>query len=277
MMGDDSDTDQHDDELEITDLRSRHARSLRNGWRRPHSWRDVRAVRWAPLVVSVVVLLVVAFTALPISSDLLGTLGRLVPSPASPTALPALATPTPTSFLVAATAPPLGPAPARCPSGTPPALTHVGPPIFGLAVGHTPVWLAGFTGPYPTLRLGPTASANAWGGWSAPYTQDGWPAPIGLEIPAGFAGQIHLSGWDAHAGPSRSMRFGLIQAGGFGAPVNVETTYTLDPTRSIIPPGGVDSTGAFWYGYAFLPGAGCYTLAASWPGGGWSVMISAGA
>ena len=63
------------------------------------------------------------------------------------------------------------------------------------------------------------------------------------------------------------MRFGFIQAGGFGAPVDVETTYALDPTRPIIPPGGVDSTGVFWYGYAFLPGAGCYTLAASWQGG----------
>lgn len=277
MMGDESDIDQHDDELEITDLRSRHARSLRDGWRRPHSWRGVLAVRWAPLVVSVVVLLAVALTALPVGGDLLGTLERLVPSPAPPSALPTPVTPTPTSFLVGETAPRLGDAPARCLNGTLPALTRVGPPAFGLAVGHTPVWVAGFTGPYPTLRLGPNARANTWGGWSAPYTQVGWPVPIGLEVPAGFTGQIHLSGWDAHDGPSRSMQFGLIQASGGGPPSDVETTYTLDLTHPTIPPGGEDHTGVFWYGYAFLPGAGCYTLTASWPGGSWSVTISAGA
>jgi hypothetical protein len=33
---------------------------------------------------------------------------------------------------------------------------------------------------------------------------------------------------------------------------------------------------SIWFDVLYLPGAGCYTLQASWPGGGWIVNFAAG-
>ena len=52
--------------------------------------------------------------------------------------------------------------------------------------------------------------------------------------------------------------------------------YVLDPANPSVPAGGASDNEVFWYGYVFLPGAGCYTISASWPGGGWQALVSAG-
>jgi hypothetical protein len=258
------------DEPEITDLRPRHMRSGSGRIRppRPAAWP------WRRLALGVsLLLLAVLLSRLPLVHDALGGLARATTSPtASPaaTAVVTLATPT----ALPGGVPALGPAPARC-AGPPPALTHVGPPQADSAVGRTPVWVGGFSGPYATLRLGPAASANAFG-WAAPYTQYGWPAPIYLvlQAPSVVAGPVTLAGWDPRDG--HPLYFGFVQAGVWGAPTQVVPAFTLDPAHPSIPAGGADGTVYFWYGYAFLPGAGCYTLAASWPGGTWQVTVSAG-
>jgi hypothetical protein len=134
--------------------------------------------------------------------------------------------------------------------------------------------LGGFIGRYATMPLGPAASDMAYG-WTAPYSRYGWPAPIGLVLQSGAAGPVTLSGWDSHTG--YPLWFGFITAGEWGAPKQVVPVFTLDPAHPSVPVGGWTSTERFWYGYAFVPGAGCYTLAASWPGGGWRVTVSAGA
>jgi hypothetical protein len=54
------------------------------------------------------------------------------------------------------------------------------------------------------------------------------------------------------------------------------TRFTLDPTHPAVPSAGLDDTGNRWYGDVFLPEAGCYILAANWPGGNWQIMVSAG-
>jgi hypothetical protein len=127
--------------------------------------------------------------------------------------------------------------------------------------------------PPPTLRLGPASSAF---GWAAPYTRYGWPAPIYLvlQLPSGVAGPVTLAGWDPRDG--HPLYFGFVEAEASGAPTQIAPACTFDPAHPSIPAGGEDSSGAFWYGYAFLPGAGCYTLAASWPDGTWQVTVSAG-
>ncbi len=149
-----------------------------------------------------------------------------------------------------------------------------GPPWGSESVGRDPVLLSGFNGSYPTLRLGPAAVANAYQ-WQAPYTRYGWPAPIGLILKSGFTGPVTLSGADPRTG--HPLWFGLVVAGVWGAPDKILPTYSLDPVNPLIPAGGATDAEKFWYGYIFLPGAGCYTVAASWPGGGWQATISAGA
>jgi hypothetical protein len=270
-----------EDELEVTDL---HPRRVRHGSVRPPR-PSARTRRRLALGMSLLALLAVLLSSLPLVHDALRGLARATVSPAAaPTAAPLVLPPpaatavetlaTPTAVAGGPGVPTLGPAPASC-AGAPPALTHVGPPQAASAVGRAPVWVGGFTGPDATLRLGPAASANAFG-WAAPYTQYGWPAPIYLvlQLQLGVAGPVTISGWDPRDG--HPLWFGFIQAGVWRAPTHVTPAFTVDPMRPSIPAGGEDDTGAFWYGYAFLPSAGCYTLAATWPGGTWQVMVSAG-
>jgi hypothetical protein len=285
MAEDGSDVGRDDDDLEITDL---HPRSVREHggdvWRRRFAARA-----WQRLAIGLGLLLSVAvLLGGPTLGDALGRLTGTGAAP-SPTAVPA-ALFSPTETVSAATppapespvAPPtalpggvgvptLGPAPANC-GGEPPTLTQAGPPWDSQAIGREPVLLGGFVGPYATLRLGPDAAANAYG-WTAPYTRYGWPAPIGLVLRSDFAGPVTLSGRDLRTG--HPLWFGFIEAGVWGAPQRVVPVFTLDLANPSVPAGGATASEAFWYGYAFLPGAGCYMIAATWPGGGWQITVSA--
>jgi hypothetical protein len=135
------------------------------------------------------------------------------------------------------------------------------------------VTLSGFVGSQATLRLGQEAAAKAYD-WRAPYTQYGWPAPIGLVLQSDFTGPVTLSGEDTLTG--NPLWFGFIVAGNWGAPERITPEYVLDPANPPVPAGGATDTETFWYGYVFLPSAGCYTISASWLGGGWQAIVSAG-
>ncbi|PWT76552.1 MAG: hypothetical protein C5B60_04020 [Chloroflexi bacterium] len=285
MSEDQPDTHRGDDEMEVTDLRTR--RLAAGGFPRlpsicPQSWQ--RLILGLSLVLLVAVLL----------ANLLTRTGALHGRPsalASPTAT-AMASPTqvvvlslppsPASSQLAPTVVPnssvghaVGPAPAKC-SQESPALTVDGNPSVGMAIGKAPVLVGGFRGPYATLPVGPAASANLNdSGWTAPYTLYGWPAFIELIVHTGVTGPVTLSGRDAHTG--YPLWFGFVMAGVWGAPHEVTPTFSLDPGNPAIPAGGSGGLEQFWYGYAFLPGAGCYTLSTSWPGGSWQITVSAGA
>jgi hypothetical protein len=118
------------------------------------------------------------------------------------------------------------------------------------------------------------AVANAYD-WRVPYTQYGWPAPIGLILQSDFIGPaVTLSGYDLRTG--HPLWFGFVVAGNWGAPEKILPAYVLDLTNPPVPAGGATDRERFWYGYIFLPGAGCYSITASWPGGGWQATVSAG-
>ncbi len=275
-----------EDELEISDLRLRRACERRRHARRPRP--TARVWQWLALGLSLVLLVGVLLGGTLSGAALRGLVG----APASPspraTAVPLLPTetlsaafpPSPAPPLVAPTAlpglsgvPTLGPAPASC-GGEPPVLMEGVPPHGRQAIGRAPVLLGGFLGPYATLPLGPAASGAAYG-WAAPYTPYGWPAPVRLVLRSGVGGgPVTLAGWDPHTG--YPLWFGFIVAGQWGAPQHVVPAFALDPAHPSVPAGGWTNTETFWYGYVFLPGAGCYTLAATWPGDGWRVTVSAG-
>jgi hypothetical protein len=293
------------DELEVTDLRARRGPAHLGDARRPHlaarAWRRLALGLGLVLLVAALVVLMVgplsgggalrALLGLPgaaasPTSPAPTTAAVLAPTetvsaarPPTPAAPQAVATPQPGGTR-ASVVPTLGPAPASC-GGEAPALVPGGPPHFRATIGRAPVLLGGFVGPYATLPLGPEAAAAAKGyGWAAPYTPYGWPAPIGLILlrsdhgRPGSTGPVTLAGRDPRTG--HPLWFGLIEAGVWGPPAQVTPGFTLDPARPFLRAGGEDVSSAFWYGYAFLPGAGCYTLAATWPGGGWQVTVSAG-
>jgi hypothetical protein len=291
MAEDQPDTHHGEDELEVTDLRPPRVRA--GGHARPKALSTLAWQRWI-LGLSLLLLASVLLANLVSGGGALRGLSRTASSPtatpmAGPTqalptqqAAPLSLPPTPAFSQVAPTIVPnssightVGPAPAQC-SQESPALTVDGNPTLGMAIGTAPVLVGGFHGPYPTLPVGPAASAGLSGsGWSGPYTRYGWPAYIELILHTGVNGPVTLSGWDVHTG--YPLWFGFVVAGVWGAPQQVTPNFRLDPAQPAIPAGGEDGLEDFWYGYAFLPGAGCYTLAASWPGGSWQITVSAGA
>lgn len=281
MSVDDHDSDDGVDtsELQVTGLTPHGEHEAGAYGAHPASRRGARFWRWAPLAVSLIALAALIVSALPATRSLFGALALVFQPSVAATPETIVRSSinvqfdlTPTANLSAQRAPALAEAPATC-LGGPPTLSHVGPPRWGAAIGYAPVWLAGMSGAYPTLRLGPQASANAYD-WDAPYTQFGWPAPIGVMLKNGFNGPVRLTGWNISTG--EVVSFGFVQAGAWGAPLYVSPDYTLDLAKGMIPAGGSDSTGVFWYGYAFLPRAGCYAMTASWQGGSWKAVVSAG-
>src|SRR5262249_24024190 len=114
----------------------------------------------------------------------------LPPTPAAP-----LRAPTPVPGVSGVPTPDA--APTSC-SAEPPAPTADCPPQEQ-AIGHSPVLVGGFIGPYAKLLLGPSASAMAYR-WAAPYTPYGWPAPIGLILRGQISGPVTLSGSDPRTG-----------------------------------------------------------------------------
>jgi hypothetical protein len=284
------DDDHGDDELEISALRpwsvdSEGGRAL--GYRLSKlSPLDAHVGQQLALALGVGLVLAAVLSALPQVGDMLGT-SKSVAGTSLQASLPTSgsgwtirsssselisATPEATSDLQPQLVPALGPAPATFGEGQLPTMTHVGPPALNEAIGRARVWISGFSGTYPTLALGPDAQAKGFG-WDAPYTEYGWPAPIILAVQSGFREPVLLSGWDANG---RNLQLGFVVAGAWGAPDHVSATFLLDPAHPSVPAGGSDNTGVFWYGYIFVPAAGCYTLNAAWPDGSWPVAVSAG-
>jgi hypothetical protein len=184
--------------------------------------------------------------------------------PAVPTPMPATPTPSPfpTPTLVA---PPLGAIPGTCtPSPT-------GPPRGGghtitYAAGAGPVWVDGFDGPTAIISIARDAAG--------PYSEYGWPVDTALALKGPFNEAVTLRGSDLRTGAP--LWFSLTNAGpetGLVVPL-----VTVDPQQSI---DSIDSTarwwnGLWWNGLLYLPGAGCYTLQASWSDGGWRITFAAG-
>jgi hypothetical protein len=281
MSDDQADTHLEDVELHIANLGSPRMRAGRHAHLpsfSPLAWQ--RLILGLSLVLLAAVLLANVLSrsgryrpaALPTASETAGF------APIGSTSLP----PTPAEGQLAPTIVPnnsaghaVAPAPAPC-SPKSPVLTEDGNPTLGEAIGKAPVLLGGFSGPYATLPIGPDASGHLNDpGWTGSYTQYGWPALIELIVYTGVSGSVTLSGQDIQTG--YPLWFGFVVAGVWGAPQQVTSTYSLNPAQPSIPAGGETGLEDFWYGYVFLPGAGCYTLSATWPSGRWQITISAGA
>ncbi|HEV2459162.1 MAG TPA: hypothetical protein VGS80_12455 [Ktedonobacterales bacterium] len=230
-------------------------------------WYRQRAEVPRPVVAAGVLALVVlaAVAVLPGRGQQLAAL-FVHPAPTATTTQPAvptrvLATPTPSPFPTPTlVAPPIGAMPDNC------APSPTGPPLGGghgviYAVGAGPVWVDGFDGATAFVAI----SRDAAG----PYSEYGWPVYTALALKVPFEEAVTLRGSDLRTGAP--LWFTLTSAGpetGLVVPL-----VTVDPRQSI---DSIDSTAHWWNGLLYLPGAGCYTLQASWRGGGWTVHFAAG-
>lgn len=243
---------------------------------RPPGIGDGAIARWLRQSVTlprpVVAAGVLALVVLAALAILPGGGGQLAAVLAGPTATPTqfggptptptpIVTPTPSPFPTPTlVAPPLGPIPTNC------APSPTGPPVGGgggliYAAGSGPVWVNGFDGQ--------TAIISVARDTTGPYSEYGWPVRIALALKHPFEQAVTLRGSDLRTGAA--LWFTLTNAGpktGLVVPL-----ITVDPQQSF---DSIDSTSYWWNGMMYLPGAGCYTLQASWQGGGWQITFAAG-
>jgi hypothetical protein len=272
-------SEDHDD-LRVSGLASRRTGDIRVPGVRWVPWHNTRFWRTAVLTITVAALAAIILSALP-GGDLNSVIVRFAQTTATAQVTSAIlkepnspnVTPQPTAALSPLPAPALATAPASCAGGLAVTLSPAGPPYFR-AIGHAPIWLSGFNPPNATILLGSSANPKTWGSWDAPYTQYGWPATVILVSSSSNREAVTLTGSNIQTG--QVVSFGFVTPGGFGAPTVVSPAYTLDPQNPWVPPGGEDNTGVFWYGYVFVPQAGCYQINATWPDGGWHIIVSAG-
>jgi hypothetical protein len=179
----------------------------------------------------------------------------------APTATPfPTPTPIPTPTLVA---PALGPAPADCPSSA--ATPDVGGPPneFTYAVGGPDVWVDGFDSPRAVTSITRDSTGS--------YAQWGWPVAIGLVLKDPFNAAVTLAAHDATT--NAPLWWAFLANDSYTVPA---ATFTIDPQQDQGLNWSSDSVSKWWDGALYLPGAGCYTLRASWPGGGWTATFAAG-
>lgn len=230
---------------------------------------DTRLVPWYRQRVQVLLV------AMPIGSVLSKLGARPTPAPTSahvvvPTPLPATPSPSPypTPTLIV---PAIGLIPTNCPPGTP--LVDFAPDTVIPGIGGSDVWLVAgaFLG-----ALGPHVSASghravAEIGLLSPnnYTLAGWPVQVMVLVKNGATRTITLTGHDLHTGYSLGWS---ADANNPGAVEEAAPLALIDPNHPV----GYAGDFSIWFGVLYLPGAGCYTIHASWPSGSWTVNFAAG-
>jgi hypothetical protein len=196
--------------------------------------------------------------SLPVSDDFTWTsflYGGLFPNGSSNTWINSVnsgsATPT---LLPTATPPPLEAIPPNCAPG--PTLHQIFSTI-GPGIGTTPLWIFGFGGTHPELRIDPQDK------YVAPY---GWIWKIIWEVGPHFSSNITLRG--------KNVRTGAPIWFHLDGPI--VSSAALDPQHPDHPVPAAGEGYAEWGSYVFILAAGCYQMEATWPGGQWSFPFAAG-
>ena len=278
-QADEPESQPDDLDIEVSDLRGR----VQPGGSPTDSngatpWYRQRVEVPRPLVVATLVamLALILLVATPIGSALRAPVPQPTPTTGAiiqivyPTAPPPTGTPYPSPTLIA---PALGPVPTNCPPSAP--LVDFAPNTIIPGVGGSGVWLVGFVGPGGNPVAGQRATEKIAGPQRIPsaYTYAGW--PIWVEVLAGsdFAQTVTLTGRDLRTGYSLwfSPDSNKPDATAEAAPV-----VTIDFSASTPDIATSDAQWKTWFGIIYLPGAGCYTLQANWPGDGWVVNFAAG-
>lgn len=242
-------------------------------------WYRQRVQVPRPLVVATLIVLLglILLVAPPIGSALRALIPQPTPTtaivqvvyPTAPLATATLA-PYPTPTLIV---PAIGPIPTNCPPSTRLVDFSSGQTYPG--VGGSDVWLDGLGETNGTFESGQRATVN-FGTYQLTdnnYTLHGWPLHVQVYIKANLTQTITLTGHDLQTGYSLwfSRDTNDPYAVSDGAPV-----ITIDASDYGSVSETSDRQWKFWVGVLYLPGTGCYTLHANWPGGGWVANFAAG-
>jgi hypothetical protein len=161
----------------------------------------------------------------------------------------------------------IGAAPKDCPADTNFVSLHNlfdDGKAYGGYIGGYPVWVGGLSGPRATLHFR---------GLGPPYDLGyGWGHKVLFALKRGFVGTVTLSGGDVN-GPAR-LWFDAVEV---GAPYGEVRRLPLAAKRQDAIPGGAGPRQwPTFPGGIVVPGAGCYYLQATWPGGTWRITFAAG-
>jgi len=243
-------------------------------------WYRQRVQVPRPLVVAALIAMLglILLAAPPIGSALRALIPQPTPTAAavvqviytpapSATATPS---PYPTPTLIA---PAIGPIPANCPPST--RLVDFAPNTIIPGVGGSGVWLVGLVGTGGNPLAGQRATAKIGGPQPIPsaYTHAGWPIWVEVLARSDVAQTVTFTGRDLRTGyslwfsPDSNKPDAIAEA----APV-----VTIDFSAATTGVTTSDAQWKTWFGVLYLPGAGCYTLQANWPGSGWVVNFAAG-
>jgi hypothetical protein len=188
----------------------------------------------------------------------------------SPTPQP---TPTPSPYpSPTLIAPAMGPVPPNCPPSA--SLVPFAPDAIIPGAGGPDVWLVAgefyFSGP-PSAKAMPHAIAHLGAPPRSAYTPYGWPVMVQVLVTSGFTQAITVTGTDLHTGYPLWLAPGPNPVPEGAAPI-----FTTNPRQPEGSTGDAQQSWNIWFGALYLPGAGSYTLQASWHGGGWTVHFAAG-
>ena len=160
----------------------------------------------------------------------------------------------------------LGPLPKTCPAG---AISRLKPisSQFGLAAGAGPAWAIGIS------SHNQDSLALVWiGEDTSDHTQYGWGHTLLWVVATPVQGAVTIHGVNLQT----------------GAPVSPDAEYaepSSTPTALILNPNDPavvsqnsnrDDQWTQFPGGLTIPGAGCYGLSATWPGGSWHLTFAAG-
>ena len=268
-----------DFQLEVSDLRgqARAGGSSMDG-DSAAPWYRQRVQVPRPLVIAtlVVMLGLILLVTTPIGSALRVFGPRPTPTSGAivqivyPTAPPPTVTPYPTPTLIA---PAVGSVPANCPPGA--ALVDFAPTAIIPGVGGGDVWVVGLVGPSGNATSGQRATAKIGGpqAINSAYTSAGWPIQMMVLARTDFAQTVTITGHDLRT------RYSLWFSPDSNQPdaiAEAAPAATIDFSDYGSLGGTSGGQWKIWFGVLYLPGAGCYTLQANWPGDGWVVNFAAG-
>ena len=172
--------------------------------------------------------------------------------------------PTPTPFGGASAQ--LGPLPQTCPLSSI-RMPHTISPEFVPMVGAGPAWVAGIIA-YKQVPLALVWSGDA----STTHYQNGWTHKDLWVVATTLQGSVTIHGTNLRTGAP------LYPDAEYAEASSTPTAMVLEPSDPTVvnQDANRDAQWTQFPGELTIPGAGCYSLEATWPGGSWQMTFAAG-